>query len=276
MMMNRGLNPLTMDQVKAFAPSVFSNHAREDVSERYTFIPTYQVMQSLINEGWNVYKAQQNRVMVEGKREFTKHLLRFRKSIDNFAVGDIVPEIMLANSHDRASAYQMHAGIFRFVCLNGMVVADSTFAHLKIRHSGNVINEVLSGADQIAKEVPMIMDEVNSMKAIDLTPDERGIFARAAAIQKYDEVIPFDPTMLLLPKRREDTKTDLWSTFNLIQENLTKGGVRYYTPSHSDDQGRYIPARRNRTREIKSINEDTKINKALWLLATEMKKLKTN
>jgi len=44
--------------------------------------------------------------------------------------------------------------------------------------------------------------------------------------------------------------------------------------AHRNEQGALVPARRHRTRQIKSVLEDTKLNKALWKLAEEMKKLK--
>jgi hypothetical protein len=118
------------------------------------------------------------------------------------------------------------------------------------------------------------MGEVDSMRTIDLTPNERGIFARAALSLKYDETIPIEPVKLLAPRRYDDKNTDLWTTFNTIQENLTKGGIRYYTDTHRNEQGALVPARRHRTREVKSIQEDAKLNKALWTLAEEMERLK--
>jgi hypothetical protein len=40
------------------------------------------------------------------------------------------------NSHDKSSAYQLHCGLFRLVCTNGMVVSDGTFQRISIKHSG--------------------------------------------------------------------------------------------------------------------------------------------
>jgi hypothetical protein len=37
------------------------------------------------------------------------------------------PEVVLVNSHDKSSAYQLHCGLFRLVCTNGLVVSDDTF-----------------------------------------------------------------------------------------------------------------------------------------------------
>jgi hypothetical protein len=217
---------MTLNQVRAHAPSVFADHPWEGVSERYSFIPTSAVMESLMAEGWNITAARQRRVLLRDRKEFTRHLLRFRRDDAlALAVGDVFPEIALTNSHDRGSAYRMDAGLFRLVCTNGLVVDDATFARLSIRHTGNVLDDVRKGADDIAKELPRIMGEVRDMQTIELTPDERGVFAKAAMSLKFEESLPVEPFHVLAARRYGDQKPDLWPTFNVIQENLAKGGL---------------------------------------------------
>ncbi len=268
--------PLTLDQVHQLAPSVFATQAWNGVSEKYQFIPTITIVESLLTEGWQIMKAVQSTTRIEGKQEFTKHLLRFRRPGMDLMVGDVFPEIVMVNSHDRGSAYQLHAGLYRLACSNGLVVDDCQFSRLSIRHSGRgIIDEIRFGADEIVRAIPEITREVQIMKAIELTPDEKGIFARAAMPLKFEENSPVKPKQLLRVHRNEDKENDIWSTYNVIQENMIKGGLRYETPPRRDDEtGRYIPARRQRTREIKGISEDMKLNKSLFTLANEMKRLK--
>src|SRR3546814_3036217 len=45
-------------------------------------------------------------------------------------------EIILLNSHDGTSSYQMLAGMFRFVCQNGLVCGD-TVADVRVPHKGD-------------------------------------------------------------------------------------------------------------------------------------------
>ena len=69
---------------------------------------------------------------------FQKHLIRFARveSLNTWAKNEVRPEIVLLNSHDKSSAYQLHCGLLRMVCLNGMVVADATFQRISIKHVG--------------------------------------------------------------------------------------------------------------------------------------------
>jgi hypothetical protein len=156
-----------------------------------------------------------------------------------------------------------------------MIVDEGTFASQHVRHSGLVVDEVRRGIDYFVKELPKIGESVEKMREIALTQNEQGIFAAAARHLRFDEDQEklVEIGRILQPRRFEDKKEDLWTTFNVVQENLTKGGLRYWTPATRDEEG-YHPSRRHTSREVKSINEDTKLNKALWFLAEEMKRLK--
>ena len=57
-------------------------------------------------------------------------------------------EIILINSHDGASSYQMLAGVFRFVCCNGLV-CGTVANDIRIPHKGNVQDEVIEGAFRV-------------------------------------------------------------------------------------------------------------------------------
>ncbi|MDP1007938.1 DUF932 domain-containing protein, partial [Klebsiella pneumoniae] len=59
--------------------------------------------------------------------------------------GDEANEIILLNSHDGTSSYQMLAGMFRFVCHNGLVCGDTT-ADIRVPHKGDVVSQVIEGA----------------------------------------------------------------------------------------------------------------------------------
>lgn len=69
------------------------------------------------------------------------------------------------------------------------------------------------------------------------------------------------PEKLLIPVRYRDAATDLWTTFNVVQEHLIRGGDRYLTNTGT------IGMRRNRTRPVASTNVGQRMNKALRSLA---------
>lgn len=152
---NRQQVALTLDQVRNYAPSAFAVSAHESRSSRYTYIPTSEVIAGLMREGFQPFKATQSRSRIEGKTEFTKHMIRFRHvdSITALKVGDSIPEVVLVNSHDGTSAYKLTAGLFRLVCSNGLMVADSTVGMLSIMHKGNIVNEVIEDLSRLSSNL---------------------------------------------------------------------------------------------------------------------------
>ena len=123
--------PLTNGELERYVPSVFSEEKHESRSERYTYIPTITLLEKLREEGFQPFYACQTRVRDENKRGHTRHMLRLRRN--GFSKNDEVPEIILLNSHDGSSSYQMIPGLFRFVCNNGLVCGD-TFGDVRVPH----------------------------------------------------------------------------------------------------------------------------------------------
>jgi hypothetical protein len=107
-----------------------------------------------------------------------------------------------------------------------------------------------------------------------LAREEREALAEAAHVLRFGDAegevsTPVQPDQLLRPRRFEDRRNDLWSTFNVVQENVIKGGV---TAIGQDANGR---ARRVTSRAINGIDQDVKLNKALWVLAERMAQIKS-
>jgi hypothetical protein len=260
----RSQNPLGNEEIRAVAPSIFAAEKHDSRSARYTYIPTIDVLEGLRSEGFYPFMACQARCRDEGKREHTKHMLRLRRA------GQIVSgeanEIILLNSHDGTSSYQMLAGTFRFVCCNGMVCGD-TLNDIRIPHKGNIVDNVIEGAFRVVNGFGLVDSQVDGMKSLSLSAAEQEAFARSVLALKYDpETCPAPVTeqQILEPKRREDVGNDLWRTFNRVQERMLQGGLT----------GRTANGRRMTTRAVTGIDSDIKLNRALWVLAEQMKRLK--
>jgi len=256
---------LNNDELRNRAPSIFASQPVADVSDRYSFLPTSSVLDGMRDHGWLPVRAEQQSVRTEARRGFQKHLIRFARaeSLETWAKNEVRPEIVLLNSHDKSSAYQLHCGLLRMVCLNGMVVADATFQRISIKHVGFSPDSVIEASFEILEAVPQIMDKVQLFQDRILTDAERLALATGAAAHRWEDLgkAPVNPSMLLNPRRYGDGAKDLWTTLNTIQENITKGGQR--------DRSRRRPdgSRMPKSRAIKGIDEDLKLNKALWHMA---------
>lgn len=261
---------LTNEYIQTVAPSVFAQAPWQNMSEKYRFIPTIDVVDKMRENGFMPVRAQQSITRIEGKGDFTKHMLRFRhQDFIGQNVGDEVPEIVLINSHDGTSAYKLLAGIFRLVCSNGMVVQSADFDSISVRHNGkqDMVGEVIDASYEIIENVPAIMEKISNFKNVNLSLEQQNAFA-AAALELKGENPTIRPIDLLHSRRSADSSElngarDLYKTMNVIQENMLRGGLR----------GRSASGRRSTTRAVKSVNEDVRINRALWRLTEEMSKI---
>ncbi|EMA4783576.1 DUF945 domain-containing protein [Providencia rettgeri] len=250
--------PLTIEELYRTVPSVFSEEKHDSRSERYCYIPTITLLDSLQKEGFYPFFACQTRVRDVSRREYTKHMLRLRRH--DQITGNQVPEIILLNSHDGSSSYQMLPGFFRQVCANGLVCGDS-FGKVKVPHKGDVVSKVIEGAYEVLNTFDAIADKRKQMQSLILPPSAQHIFAQAALTYRYGEAHhPVTEAQVLQPRRFEDKKDDLWTLYQRLQENLIKGGL----------SGRTVKGQRSRTRSVNSIDGDIKLNKALWVLTEQM------
>ncbi|ACC76491.1 MULTISPECIES: DUF932 domain-containing protein [Paraburkholderia] len=258
----RSDRPLSNDEIAQVAPSILAQGAHESRSARYSYIPTIDVLDALRKEGFQPFMVCQTRVRNEGMRHYTKHMLRLRHGESD---GHEANEIILLNSHNGQSVCQMLGGCFRFVCQNGMVCGD-TIADIRVPHKGDVVSEVIEGAFRMLDRFEAAAEQREGMMASVLDEGEQTAFARAALALRYDEGKPAPVTerQLLAPRRVEDRAPDLWSTFSRVQENILRGGLH----------GRNANGRPTTTRAVTGIDQNIRLNRALWILADELRRLR--
>lgn len=276
--------PLTMEQLRDKAPSVFATQAHESRSARYKYIPTVEVIMGLEKAGFLPYTATQSRSRVQGKSEFTKHMIRFRHQDTTInKVGDSIPEVAMINSHDGTSAYELSVALWRLKCSNGLMVAERDMSSVKVYHKGDVIRDVVEGSYRVISEAELALEKTAQWGQLQLTSGDQQAFAVAAHILRFADAegnsnTPITPAQLLQPRRADDAqdgrqwhgiaKPDLWTTFNVVQENAIKGGLH----------GVKNPGTRERrqvtTRQVNGIDQDVRLNRALWTLAAKMAELK--
>jgi hypothetical protein len=253
-------------------------------SGKYAFIPTTRVIDTLHTQGWFPVKAGEKRVVKVENRGFQEHLIRFRQDQANMpmVVGGIIPEIVVKNSHNGLSSFQIMAGLFRLVCTNGMVVADSLFATHRIKHIGYKDQDVIDATFDVINTTPKILDRVKQFQDVRLSIDEQMVFAESALVAKYgQEEAPlaqkFDLQRLMTAVRSQDrvggygvvSENTLWNSFNILQEKLVERGGRF---ARNEKEG----ARRSikKARGVSSVSENVRINQSLWMLCEKMNELK--
>ena len=266
------MNPMRTVARRALLPSALTQSVpaafaeTPDVtrtSRHYQFISTARVIDALLEAGFEPTRAQQTRSRSGSSVHHARHMIRFSYVKNALSLIDAVPELILINSHDATSAYTLRAGLFRPICTNGLVSQIGDFGLLHVPHRGNVIHNVVDAALSIARGFNDITRVVQQMAQRQLSDRERQDFAARALQIRYpnhETHLPVFPDQLLDARRNADFGNTLWLTYNVIQENLVAGGL----------QGRSASGRSSRTRAIRAIREDIRINVGLWNHAMTM------
>ena len=266
---------LTEDEIRSAAPSVFATTAHESRSSRFKPIATIDVIRMLDQEGFGVVGAKQSVARLEDRKDFTKHMLRLRKKDEvQRRVGDTVFEVLLKNANDGTAAYDLLSGLFRIRCLNSLVAMDTQMSTQRVRHSGDVAPKVIEGVFSVVKDAERALNAPAQWGQLQLAAPEQMFLAEAAHAIRFpvdennNQTTNVKPEQLLNVRRTGDAGTDLWTVFNVLQENVVRGGLDNFG---YNAEGRF---RRAHTREVKGIDQSTALNRALWTLGEKMAALK--
>jgi hypothetical protein len=240
-----------IEQIKAAAPSVFTEAKAPHLTDKYIQTPTIKVVEDLMNLGWEVTKAQE--VKSRKYKGFQKHLIMFRHpeiTIKGANGDDAQPQILLTNSHDGKAAFNFRVGIFRFVCSNGLVISDADFGVMSIRHMNYTFESLQAKVNEMITKLPGLVNKINTFKAKELTEEQMNDFATKASELRTKKRVNI--MEVLTPTRPEDQGNDLWVVFNRVQEKILGGS---YTSG-----GR-------KARSVKNFQQDIKLNEQLFELA---------
>ena len=257
---------MSKEVINNAAPSVFTTIPSDEVSDKYTHIPTEKVIDDMQLLGWGVVEAKEVKARTKHTKGFQKHLLVFRNDdiVINGADGDTVyPQILLTNSHDGKNAFTFTAGLFRLICANGLVIADEKFEDVKMRHMGYTFEDLQIMIKDMVEKLPLTVESMNKMKETNLEGEQILELAKSLLdIRVKGTGNTFNDvaiTNVLESQRKEDVGSGLWEVFNRVQENIINGNFYYNTKSGKQRQARII----------KNFKQDLDLNRNMFAKALE-------
>lgn len=261
---NPALDPIDDKQLKAFAPTIFAKGGIPGVSEKYGFVNTKLVIDAMRDSGFEVVEVRQSSKRGEDAAErmkFTKHMIKFRQAGKLKKVGDVVQQIVMLNSHDRSSGFQLYGALFRLLCENGLLVSESELVEpIRVPHTIRLAADVIERSKELVRGADGVFRLRDEMLGIELSPRQQTAFAtHALEFRPPRRSGILEPAQLLEPRRPQDDKPDLWHVFNRVQENMLRGGNSTVTA-----EGRTV-----QTRGIGRIERDVEVNTRLWSLAVQ-------
>jgi len=260
---------LTNEQIQNVCPVAFSESASTEVSKHYTHIPTNRVIDDMRELGWGVIQAQQVKARKNATKGYQKHMIVFRHPdliVEGKDGDNVWPQIIMTNSHDGKNSFSFQAGMYRFVCSNGLVIADQEFGKMRIRHMGYDFDTLRETINEMVEKLPLTVESMNKFKNTELSEPQKYDLARKALAtrlkvqkdQKVDQVYKIDLDAFLKPVRKEDSGNDLWSVFNLVQEKVVEGDFEYISG-----------VKLRKARKIKNFKQDLDVNQKLFAVAKE-------
>ena len=223
------VRPLTNEQLKTVAPSIFSDAPIVGVSDRYAFVPTYSILDTFREAGYYPIMASESKVRDIDNQGYQKHIIQFR-SIDNLLrphSNSEYADIILTNSHNRTSSFVVNLAYFRIICKNMLIIPSHSFSHHSIIHSGFNLDKVMMAIDEVTSYIPKYKSEIESFKNIELNHLEQLSLAKAAIDIRFDsDKHTIDPIKFLEVHREEDNDSSLWTVFNRVQEAMIRGGIQ--------------------------------------------------
>jgi len=252
---------LTWDTLQQTVPAAFADRPHIRTSPRYVFISTAELIEALREAGFEPTRAVQSRSR-SNREGHARHMIRFRHIRESVTLVDAIPEIVLINSHDASSAYQLRAGLYRPVCTNGLLARIGDFGLIHVPHRGNVLANVVDAARRLLEGFSGLRTHIERMAETRLDEAQQFRFAEAALRIRYrnGQHLPYAAGRLLEARQAVDLGNDVWRTYNVVQQNVMAGGI----------VGRSTTGRLSRSRRIGAIGEDVRINTALWQLAMNL------
>jgi hypothetical protein len=259
---NAGIN-INNTEVRKNFPAIFNHRASDKVSDKYQLYRSDELIETLQGQGMKLVELGVETARRRDPKTAT-HVMRFQphEAPLQFGINDSIPEIVIANNHAGRSKFAAYGGIFRFVCSNGMIVPAVQLGAVMRRHFGQ--NNTFEKVKELVAELPeatlKMHGRILDWSALSLNQAEQYELARELIEQRHapDWLTPDE---VLEARRISEAPVDgertLWTTFNVLQENLTN--VELNNKNREDN--------RSRMRPISSGWTSFRTNAALWSTA---------
>ena len=250
--------------------TIMAERPYQEVSNRFSFIPTIKPIEVLADFGWHPVAIAEQRVRLADKRGFQRHAVKFQNPAytHDLQLHETRPELVMINDHSGLTAFQFLLGLWEKVCINGLIVQRDSIAEQRVLHRGYTADKVANAIATMIPAIPQLLADVDRMRDIKLLPGEANAFAKAAIELRWDgEKYAVNPQAVAYPLRREQKEDSLWNVYNTVQEKILRGGVYIQNLETKNVQ---------KARSVNGLTENLRLNKALFTLADEMAKLKSN
>lgn len=221
------INTLTFEEAVLKCPAISATSPSPKASKSYNFIPTGEIINKALENDWLIRDVKGNKG-IHGMHNVS---LIHRSQVDQQIVEGF-PQINITNSHNLSRRFSLTLGYFRLICSNGLIAPTGMVTGIQptLHRQGKLgsTESILCSLDNAFSQYDNVITKTQEMKERILSKEEQRMLARFAYYSRFRyrmaQPKKVQPDNILAPRRVEDEKNDLWTTFNVIQENLMRGG----------------------------------------------------
>lgn len=248
--------------------------AHSSRTKEYSVATTADILKMLEEAGftWKMVARERSSKKYKG---FGTHLISCEHPDLNLGSDELnrelKPQLYIKNSYHGRTKLELHIGLFRFFCLNGLILGDK-FKTIKMKHRWVTKEEFQAIAVEMKREfIEEVAPFVLKLKARKMSPAEQAEFADAALrerLRNVDGFLAADSSPLLESNRVEDNGDSAWVVLQRVQENL---GLNFgsvptelkFEKTAKDKDGNEITKER-KVKRLSNIAEITYLNKFLF------------
>lgn len=232
------------------------------LTNRYNLAKTSDIITHVESLGFSMDKFVTLKTRKPERKGFQKHRAVFSSDLFGNTRGDRV-QLLLTNSHDGTSSVQLQLGFYRLICANGLVAGDKLTPMIRIKHTQkDLMFTIEREVERLVAYSKNLDSAIDRFKQVILSPLDIKQFNLEAVKIKLGNDVKIE-SVDFTPRRREDTGNDLWSVFNVAQENLIRGGSKILL-TDATQKNRLIS-----TRAVNSFASSDNINEKLFDLALQ-------
>jgi hypothetical protein len=243
-------------------PTLATNRMVKTTSENYKFQSSQELIDKITSNGFELETVSYAKPRKKERYGYQKHIMIFKREDLKIDENNYV-RLLVTNAHDGRSSLKFNLGIYRTVCANGLVVGDSFFSDRVIHLGNNFDRKVDEILERFVAKLPEVISLVRQMKSVEVDSRLKARIAMECVKFAHNgekDIVDIESVMRV--RRSLDKATNLYTVFNVIQENILRGKYQYRKHVEKTDQ--YVT---RKARAIKSIDRARKVNQHCFEVA---------
>lgn len=250
-MLNKTLKTLTTEEIFNAAPAVYAVTRGDNLSDKYLFISTSQLVNVLTQSGWTVVRTCGSRRRGNSKYSALHAVYLARKEyVENTDLqSNEVPLLMVLNAHNGKHAFKIGPAIMSRKSGAIYHVPNKVYPTPRIIHKTYNTQEVVGVAYTILSDFPKILKKIDLLKNTQLSPESVREFAKSAAniVFKAEDILRTDEyqgddkvAQQLAGFNGFNQNSSVWDLVESISQNAFEGNVLLKRKSNKVTKSRKI------------------------------------